>query len=199
MSNERLQNALALIDAANAEDPERELHEGVEQPKSLLYGQRMSAWLERLCPEAPESLRLAVRAQHIRRWRIPRDRYPQGRIGYLQWRKDLMKYHAEQAGALLEQADYSADVIERVQSLLKKERIKQDPDAQTLEDVACLVFLSHYFTDFAGAYDDDKLVDILRKTWRKMSPRGHEAALALDLDERTQRLVGRALSDEGRA
>jgi len=194
MADARFAAAVAAIDAANAEDPTSETVDGKRVPKELAYARRMTAWLDRLAPDAPDALRLAVRAQHIRRWTVPRDGYPMDRQGYHRWRTALARFHAETAGALLAKAGYDAAMVERVGSLIRKERIKSDPEAQTLEDVACLVFLENYLADFAGKHDEAKVVDILRKTWRKMSPRGQEAARALDLAPAGRRVLDRALA-----
>ena len=174
----RFDKSMARIDAVHAEDPEKD---AAGQPKELAYARRMSAWLEKLAPGASEPLRLAVRCQHLRRWAISRSEYPEGKVGYLRWRKEESLAHASLAGEILQQAGYDADTVKRVQSLVQKERIKHDPEAQTLEDVTCLVFLEHEFAAFALKHDEAKLIDILRKSWAKMSPKGHEAALALAL------------------
>ncbi len=189
----RFQEALRRFDAANGEDPNKESVDGRTIAKELLYAQRMSAWLERLESDPPEPLRLAARCQHIRRWTIPRSRYPMDRPGYKQWRKDLAKFHARTAADILREVGYDDRTIQRVADLLVKKGLKRDPDCQTLEDVICLVFLESYFADFSSAHDDEKVIGILRKTWNKMSPRGHEAALKLALPERAQSLVERAL------
>ena len=194
MPDTRFAAALAAIDAANVEDPNVETVDGERVPKELAYARRMTGWLERLAPDASDALRLAVRAQHIRRWTVPRDSYPIDRQGYRRWRTALARFHAETAGALMKQAGYDAAMIERVGSLIRKERLKTDPEAQILEDVACLVFLENYLADFAGKHDAAKVVEILRKTWRKMSPRGREAALALDLAPEARRALDRALA-----
>jgi hypothetical protein len=195
-AHERLQEAVARFDAANSEDPNTETVDGRERPKELVYAERMTRWLERLEPEASEPLKLAARAQHLRRWVIPRGDYPAGREGYHRWRTTLYRFHAEEAAKILRESGYDDETIERVESLIRKERLKQDLECQTLEDVACLVFLEGYFADFAKQHDEEKLVEIVRKTWRKMSPRGHEAALGLDLPADAQALVGRALGAE---
>ncbi|MDJ0935072.1 MAG: DUF4202 domain-containing protein [Kiloniellales bacterium] len=186
--------AFAAFDRANAADPN--LEEGAEgpEPKELLYGRRMSAFLTELHPEASAELRLAARAQHLERWRIPRKSYPEGRVGYLTWRRDLKAFHADRAAEILRDLGFEEAFIARVGALLRKERLKQDPDSQALEDVACLVFLAHHFAAFSEGHDEAKLVDILRKTWRKMSERGQQAALALPLDGRSLRLVETALA-----
>ena len=190
----RFQAAMERLDAANREDPHREVFEGEEYPKELLYALRMTEWLGRLEPGASEALRLAVRSQHLCRWAIPRGRYPKDRKGYLQWRTELARFHAERAGAILREAGYGEETAARVQSLLRKERLKSDPEAQLLEDVACLVFLESYFLDFSRQHEEEKVIGILRKTWKKMSPRGQEAALAMALPPEAGALVGKALS-----
>ena len=193
--SERFRRAIAAFDAANAEDPNRELVDGVARPKELVYGERMSAWLARLYPEASEALRLAARSQHLRRWEVPRASYPPGRVGYLRWRTDLKRRHAELAGAILRRVGYDEEMIARVGALLRKEGLRRDPEAQALEDVACLVFLAHYFADFAAQHPEDKVIDILRKTWRKMSPRARAAARRLSLPAAAGRLLARALAE----
>jgi hypothetical protein len=193
----RLERALAELDRINAEDPRSELVDGRAEPKELLYARRMSETLAAFAPDASEELRLAARAQHLARWRIPRDRSPDGRDGDRRWRTELMDFHARLAGEVLRAAGYDERASARVGQLLRKEGIKRDAEVQTLEDVACLVFLRWYLAEFAAEHDDDKLVDILRKTWRKMSERGRSAAGALDLGERGTRLLGRALAESG--
>jgi hypothetical protein len=190
----RLANALAAIDAANAEDPSMAESAGAPRPAELVYGERMTAVLNELHPQASETLQLAVRAQHLRRWIVPRDSYPMDRTGYLRWRTDLKRKHAEMAADIMRAADYGEAEIARVGSLIRKERLKQDPESQALVDVACIVFLKHYVDEFAAKHDDDKLIAILRKTWAKMSPHGHSAALRLALSPRVAGLVGRALA-----
>ncbi len=187
---ERFDRAMAAIDAVHAGDPERD----AGQPKELVYAQRMSARLAKLVPQASDSLRLATRCQHLRRWAIARADFPEGKVGYLSWRKQESLAHAALAGELLVQAGYEADAVKRVQSLIKKERMKHDAEAQTLEDVTCLVFLEYEFAPFAAKHPDDKVVDILRKTWPKMSPQGQQAALALALVPRLRKLVEEALA-----
>jgi hypothetical protein len=151
----RLDDALRRFDEANAEDPNTEMVDGQPLPKELLYGQRMSARLAVFAPDAPETVELAARAQHIRRWEVPRDSYPEGRAGYLKWRTDLYKRHAELAGEIMGDVGYDPDVIDRVQTLLRKRGLKTDRDVQLLEDVICLVFLEHYFHDFARKHDEE--------------------------------------------
>jgi hypothetical protein len=193
MSN-RFERAIAAIDAANAADPNVAVVGGRKVPKEVLYAEQMTRWLGMLAPGASEALRLAVRAQHIRRFEIPRQDYPMDRIGYLKWRTDLKHFHARVVGEILSEVGYDAAAVARVQALVRKERLKEDPEAQGLEDAACLVFLENYFADFAKEHDTDKVVSILRKTWKKMSPAGQKAALALKMPQAAHALVEKALS-----
>lgn len=179
--SERLLQAYALIDQANARDPS-----GLAE----LYGRRMTETLEGFAPAAPETLRIAARAQHIERWTIPRSSYPEGRIPYLAWRKELQKLHARRAGEIMAACGYPEEDIARTGSLLRKERLKQDADAQTLEDVICLVFLRYEADGFIAKHEDAKVRDILAKTARKMSARGLAAAGAVPMGERLARLLG---------
>lgn len=187
------ERALAAIDARNAQDPRRDAHEP-EEPFELAYSRRMTGWLERLAPEASEALRLAARAQHIARWKIPRGDYPMDRAGYKRWRTDLAAFHAKTAGDILREAGCAEQTVERVQSLLKKKNLKTDAECQTLEDVICLVFLEWYFADFAAEHDEAELVRILRRTWAKMSEQGRAAALGLRLSPELGALVRKALA-----
>ena len=192
---ERFNAAIARFDAANADDPTTEVFQGAVYPKELLYAQRMTAWLDNIAPEASEVLRLAVRCQHIQRWTIPRHTYAMDRHGYLRWRTTLAKFHADTAAAILRDVGYDDATVQRVQTLLRKERLKRDPEVQCLEDVICLVFLEHYLAAFATQHDEIKVLDILRKTWTKMSPRGHEVALTLPMSPEARRLVEQALAE----
>jgi Domain of unknown function (DUF4202) len=191
---ERFNAAIARFDAANAEDPTTEVFQGVVYPKELLYAQRMTAWLDKLAPDASEALHLAVRCQHIQRWTIPRHTYAMDRTGYLRWRTTLAKFHADTAAAILRDVGYADTTIRRVQTLLRKESLKRDPEVQCLEDVICLVFLENYLAAFATQHDEAKILDILRKTWKKMSSRGHEVALTLSISPEARRLVEQALA-----
>jgi hypothetical protein len=191
----RFEAAITQFDKANAVDPHTEIVGGAAHPKELLYAQRMTAWLDKLAPDASEALRLAARSQHIRRWELPRADFPMDRTGYLRWRTTLYRFHADTAGQILRDVGYGDATIERVQTLLRKERLKRDPDVQCLEDVICLVFLESYLLDFAVQQDREKLINILRRTWKKMSPRGHAAALALDLSPEARELVEDALAE----
>ncbi len=189
----RFAEAVRLIDEANAQDPNTERSEGRDYPKELLYALRMTKWLETVSPRASEALRLAARSQHVRRWEIPRADYPAGRKGYLRWRTRLYDHHADTAARLLGEAGYDAETIERVRMLLKKKGLKSNPEARTLEDVACLVFLESYLGDFSRLHDEEKIVGILRKTWKKMSAQGREAARKIPLDASAGELLEKAL------
>ncbi len=198
----RLAATHAAIDAANAEDPRRVETKDGETGFEELYAKRMSDALARVYPEASELLQLAVRAQHLRRWEIPRADFPDGRHGYNDWRKTCRAHHAERAGAIMRSLGWSEEDAARVGALIRKEKLKKDPESQALENIAALVFLEHYFDDFLAkyqSYDDEKIVDILGKTLCKMSPRGHAAALSLSLAPRANTLVAKALEREAAA
>jgi len=176
-NQERFNRAMALFDAANAEDPNQD--EG--QPKELLYGRRMSDMIARFAPEASEVTQLAVRAQHIQRWKVPRSSYPMNKEGYHAWRTGLYTFHADTAGELMRQAGYDDATIERVKKAVSKRGIKSNPETQLLEDIADLVFIEHYILAFAQSkpdYDEAKWLDIIRKTWQKMSKAAQVFALS---------------------
>jgi len=196
---ENFQKAVSLIDAANAEDPNQESAEGKSWPKELLYSHRMSEMLERYEPDADDAMKLAIRAQHIQRWKSARSDYPEGRQGYLQWRTGLYKFHAETAAALLAEAGYDQEAIERVKQAVGKRAIKVNKDTQLLEDVTDLVFIEHYMLAFAEKhpeYDEAKWLDIVRKTWKKMSERAQQFALSgsIKLPEPLVPLIHKAVS-----
>jgi hypothetical protein len=198
--SQRFDRAIALFDAANAEDPRLDAGpDGQDTPRELLYGQRMTDMIDRFAPGATEAARLAVRAQHIQRWKVPRDSYPMNRDGYMQWRTGLYKFHAETAGRLMKEAGYDDDTIEKVKTAVGKRGLKVNPDTQLLEDVADLVFIEHYMLGFATQkpdYSEDKWLEIIRKTWKKMSPAAHEFALAgkIKLPEVLTPLIVKAVS-----
>ena len=176
-NQERFDKTLALFDAANAEDPN--LDEG--QPKDLLYGRRMSDMIARFAPDASEVAQLAVRAQHIQRWKVPRNTYPMDKEGYHAWRTGLYTFHADTAGELMRQAGYDDAMIERVKKAVGKRGIKSNPETQLLEDIADLVFIENYMLAFAQSkpdYDEEKWLDIIRKTWKKMSRNAQAFALS---------------------
>ena len=186
--------AIALIDDANARDPNMIGADGSDHPAELIYSQRMSETLARVYPQASQELQLAVRAQHLKRWTLPRADFPMDRKGYHAWRNTAKAMHAEEAGEMLAKAGIEADRITRVQALIRKERLKRDEEAQALEDVACLVFLEHYFSAFAMKHDHEKLIGIIRKTWSKMSELGQAEALKLSMDAEHSQLVREALA-----
>ncbi len=186
----------ALIDLVNEKDPSVvDTGDGL-RPVELVYGERMSATLGQFYSSASVPLQIAARAQHIERWTCPRNSYPAGRIGYLKWRKDLKAFHARRVGELMHQTGYEQSDIDRVAMLICKKGSKRDAEAQTLEDVACLVFLEHYANDFIAKHDDAKVIDILKKTARKMSEDGLAAAGRLHLGERLASLLATSLSGD---
>jgi len=192
----RFQRAIELIDAANAEDPNVLETPGGPRPKELVHAELLTNWIGQLEPEPSEALLLAARGHHIRRWVMPRSSYPKGRSAYLRWRRDLHRYHADQVGAILDRAGYDAGTVARVQQIVRKERLTQDPEVQTLEDGLCLVFLQLQLDSTAETVaDDERMVEVLRKSWRKMSPSGRTFALGLELSDRGRELVRRALGD----
>ena len=196
MSNTKLQQAVAAIDQVNAEDPNSLTLNGETQPLEVAHAERRTYWIQQIVGEdASEALLLATRAQHIRRWEIPRSSYPRERVGYLRWRTDLKKFHAEQTAAILETVGYDAATIGRVADLMQKKHLKQDPETQALEDALCLVFLETQFSEFARK-EADKIVEIVRKTWVKMSKKGRELALTLPMTDEDQAIILQALQDE---
>ncbi len=193
---ERFARAIAAIDAANAADPATIMVEGEPRPKELTHAALLCEWVARLVPAPGEALLLAARAHHIRRWTVPRSSYPPGRAAYLRWRRELRRFHADEAARILRAEGYDEPLIERVQQIVRKEELFSDPEVQTLEDGLNLVFLQTQFDEFRERLgDDDRLVGIVRRTWRKMSDRGREAALGLELSERGRVIVARALED----
>jgi hypothetical protein len=179
--SQRLLKAFAAIDAANNFDPKKMDVDGASQPANLIYGLRMSVELERFAPDASEALQIAARGQHIERWIIPRDHYPLGLPGYRRWRIALRDHHAKRLSTILAGLSYDQATIARVVSIVRKERPHEDDEVQTLEDVVCIVFVKYELEAFARRYteDDTRLADILAKTWRKMSERGHQAVLSI--------------------
>jgi Domain of unknown function (DUF4202) len=196
--NQRLQASLAKFDLLNSQDPTTLLVNGMPQPKALLYAQRMTEMLSRYAPDANETLQLATRSQHIQRWKIPRTDYPMTKPGYFQWRTKLKAFHAEVVSKVLIEQGYDNATVDKVCALLKKENLKSDPDMQTLEDVIVLAFLEHDLVDFANLhpeYSEDKFVDILCKSYLKMSPKGRNAALTLiKLPEALMPIIQKAIA-----
>lgn len=190
----RFKRAIQLIDQANQVDPNRIFFEGKSFPKEILYAQRMTASLLDFQPDASEALKIAARAQHIRRWEIPRKSYPMDKKGYHAWRNELKKFHAQKTIAILEEVGYEQEFIEKVSALLQKKQLKRNAETQILEDVICLVFLEFYMEDFAIQYTEAKLISIIQKRWRKMSEAGQQKALLLSLPESVLKIVQKALT-----
>lgn len=192
----RLKAVFDLIDAANADDPKTIEIGGTARPYAVVYGERMSERLAKLAPQASELLAIAARAQHVRRFDMPRSTHPMDKPGYHAWRNALKLHHAAVVGRLMTEAGYAPAEIDRVGQLVRKEAIKRDPEAQTVEDCASLVFLEHEYAEFGEKHDDAKIVDIVAKTWRKMSEAGHAQALELVplLPERLRTLTVRAVT-----
>ncbi|MDB4297458.1 DUF4202 domain-containing protein [Flavobacteriaceae bacterium] len=194
MSNTKFESAISLFDEANLKDPNKEEYKGTTYAKEYLYGLRMSNRMDIFMPDAPEALKLSARCQHICRWEIPRNTYPMDRVGYFKWRNELKKLHAEKAGAILTKCGYDNETIEQVQFVLLKKQLKKNELTQALEDVICLVFLEFYFDEFGVKHEEAKLIDIVQKTWAKMSEKGHEAALELPFSAEGLALVKKALA-----
>ncbi|HVZ37106.1 MAG TPA: DUF4202 domain-containing protein, partial [Polyangiaceae bacterium] len=194
-SGQRLERAIEAFRAENARDP-RKLRDAAGQlrPREWLDAERLAAWVERLEPQASEALRLASYCQHLRRWEKPRSEYEPGRLGYLKWRKALARFHAEEAAKLLRPLGYGDEVLLPLRQIQLKQGLITDPDVQTMEDALCLSFLEHELHEFALEHPDDKVIDIIAKTWRKMSGRAREIALRLPLGKRELELVQAALS-----
>ena len=195
---DRLRAALDAIDAANAEDPHTIVVDGVERPKELAHADLMSRWVRTLAAEPSDEQLIAARAHHLRRWSIPREDFPRGRAGYLRWRSALRRRHADEVAGIMRDAGYGDDEITRVQAIVAKKGLGRDPDVQVHEDALCLVFLATQFDALAEQlHDDDKMVEILRKTAAKMSPEGLAAAGSLPLSPGGSTLLARALDAGG--
>jgi hypothetical protein len=190
----RFAAALQRFDEENSRDPNVEIASGVARPRELIYAQWLTDWVLKLSPTASEPLRLAARCQHIARWLIPRNSYPMTRPGYLQWRADLKKFHAQKAGEILRAVGYDDDTIRRVQELNLKKNFPTDPESRVLEDALCLVFLERQLAALAAKSDDEKMINALRKSWKKMTPAAHTEALKLKYGTREQSLIERALA-----
>jgi len=193
-SSTRFDLAIRKIDQENSNDPNFEDENGSQIPKELLYAKRMTDRLASFLPDASEALQIAVRSQHICRWTLPRSSFPMNRKGYNEWRGKLRDFHAEKTSEILNEVGYEDDVTARVTSMIRKENMGGDAETQALEDVVCLVFLEHYFDDFLEKHDEEKIIRIVRKTWKKMSESGREAALKLSLSEKSLRLVQKSVA-----
>jgi hypothetical protein len=195
MDEERLRRVFAAIDAVNAEDPHMIEADGRQVPAELIYGRRITETLHRMVAEPSQPMRIAARGQHIGRWRLARRSYPEGRAGYLAWRRQQRVNQAERLGQIMAAEGYGADEIARVGTLIRKENMRADAEVQVFEDVICVMFFEHYLTDFVSRVEQEKLADILIKTWGRMSPLGRRRALMLDLPETVTRLMQRELGD----
>lgn len=187
------EQAFELFDAYNQQSPEKISYEGVEYPVEYFYALKLHEWVKKLEPEASEALLLASRSQHIGRWEIARSGYPDGRVGYLKWRSDLSKFHASKAAEIMASVGYDDAMAGRVTNIIQKKRLKNDPEVQTIENALCLVFLQFQYDDLISRHSDEKMIDILRKTWAKMSDPGREAALSLSYSEKGLDLINTAL------
>ncbi|KAH6883038.1 hypothetical protein BKA58DRAFT_28972 [Alternaria rosae] len=189
-----LERALTAIDAAHAEDPNKVTINDTELPYELHYAQKCTSYLEKRAPEASEPLRIAIRAQHFRRWEVPRSSYPMTRPGYHAWRTYLKKRQAELVEQICLDSGYTQEDASTVGSLIRKEDLKVNEETMVLEDVACLVFLDDQFEAFEKEHDEEKIIKILQKTWGKMTERGHELALEIPMGERPREVVMKALA-----
>ncbi len=190
----RFREAVRRFDELNSADPRHELVAGSSIPRELLDAKRLCAWVMRLAPDASEALRLAARCQHLCRWQIPRDTYPQTRAGYHQWKTELKRFHATKSAEVLRAVGYPDDVIARVSDLNLKKNFPADPEVRVIEDALCLVFLEFQFAPLAAKLDDEKTINALQKSWAKMTDAARNAALALPYPERELQLIQRALA-----
>ena len=189
----RFEQALQRFDEENSKDPNIDTVEGKQWPRELLYAHRLYDWVLRLEPNASQPLLLAARSQHICRWTIPRTQYPMTKPGYLKWRNDLKRFHAEKAAAILREVGYPEQIVAAVQALNLKKNFPNDPESRTLEDALCLVFLQYQFVDLARKTADDTMINALRKSWNKMTPAARTLALELPFSENESRLLKLAL------
>lgn len=200
MTQNNFELALELIDAANNEDTNIESSDGKQWSKELLYSHRMTDMQQRYAPDADDAMKLAMRAQHIQRWKYPRDEYPMDRKGYHLWRTNLYTFHAETAAALLVKAGYDDEFINRLKLAVSKKSIKTNPDTRLLEDVSALVFIEHYMLAFVEKhpeYDEEKWLLIIKRTWNKMTGKAHDFALSgsIKLPESLIPLIQKAVSE----
>lgn len=190
----RFAEAIRRFDLENSRDPNSEALNGQPHPRELIYAQWLTEWVLKLSPHASEPLRLAARCQHICRWEIPRSSYPMDKPGYLRWRADLKKFHAEKSGKILREVGYEEAIIQRVQELNLKKNFPNDPEVCVLEDALCLVFLERQLAPLAAKTDDDKTINALQKSWKKMTPTARAEALKLNYSPREKSLIERALA-----
>jgi len=189
----RFAAAIRRFDEENARDPHFEQLKDGPQPRELVYARWLTHWVLRLRPSASEELRLAARCQHICRWMIPRASYPMTRAGYLQWRAELKKFHAQKAGEILHELGYGEDVVHRVQELNLKQNFPNDAEGRVLEDALCLVFLEHQFAELAAKAAADKVIAALQKSWNKMTSAAQAEASKLTFAPHEKALLERAL------
>ena len=189
----KLEEAFILFDEYNKQSPELVTWNGENYPSEYFYALKLYEWVKKLEVNASESLLLASRSQHIGRWEIARNSYPEGRVGYLKWRSELSKFHAQKAAEILQSVGYEEDEIVRVKEIIQKQKIKSDPEVQTMENALCLVFLQYQYDDLIAKTGEEKMIDILKKTWAKMSDPGREMALSLQYSEEGMRLIKIAL------
>ncbi len=187
------EKASRYIDDENSKDPNSEIYLLETYPKELLYSNRMYKRLMSFYPNASEAVQIACKAQHICRWKMPRESYPMDRVGYLKWREELKKFHATTTAEILEKVGYSEGFIERVSFLIEKKLLKKDVETQLLEDVICLVFLEYYFDSFVNKHDKEKMKNIILKTWNKMSEAGQQEALKIHFSDKNLQLIKEAL------
>ncbi len=192
--DERLNRALSAFDAANDADPTKVEAGGRQLGRELFLALHLYDWVLRLEPEASEALLLAARCQHLRRFALPRSQYPAGRAGYLKWRVDQAYNHAEEAGKILSECGYTEETMEKVRKINRKQGIKSDPEVQTMEDALCLVFLEQQFEEFSREHPEEKVVEVVRKTWGKMGQKGRDEALRLKYSDRALELIQKALA-----
>lgn len=193
---ERFERAVARFLEQNGRDPNVTVVNGVSKPKEQLAAERLASWVNKLAPEGSEALHLAAYCQHLRRWEIARTDYEPGRIGYLKWRKAMGRFHADEATAVLREVGYEETIIDAVRQINMKLALQTNPDCATMEDALCLSFLEHEFAEFSAKHPDDKVIDIVAKTWHKMTDRAHEIALTLPFDARSLTLIEQALSGQ---
>ncbi|WP_207425291.1 DUF4202 domain-containing protein [Pedobacter sp. SYSU D00535] len=193
MKADQMEEAFRLFDDYNKMDPNKFMWEGELYPAEYFYSLQLYNWVLKLDDAPSPELLLASRCQHIGRWEIARNSYPANKAGYLRWRADLAKYHATKAGEILRQLAFAEDLIEKVQQIVLKQKLKSDPDVQTMENALCLVFLQFQYEDFLTKHDDLKMIRILQKSWSKMDEAGHKAAFTLKFSERGRALIERAL------
>ena len=195
MTSPQLDQVLARIDQLNSDDPARDVVDGVPQPRELVYAKRLTEWVLRLDPNASEALCIAARGQHVRRWTIPRSQYPMNRQGYLRWRETLKTFHAKTVADTMGQAGYDTTMIQRVTRLITKKDLAIDRETQTLEDALCLLFLETQFADLKQKTADEKMRDVLRKTWKKMSVQGRTEAKRLALGPEARAYLSQTLGE----